>query len=185
MQAEAAESGSENESLFTRVDELEGEVARARRDAEAAEREAAETERAVDSVRPVRPHANSLLAYFTEPRSLPPVPAVPVEPDVAAIRTEHASRSGAVAGPAYRSEAESARARLAALQPELDAAHTRVARARQRVRRAASELARRQARARLDHRFSAKETLQVVGLLAAVLGAGIVLALAGLALGMH
>lgn len=181
MQSSVSESGSESQAVFARVAELEAALGRALKDAERAEQAASEVERLRDAARPMRPHANSVFAYFSTPAKLPPVPPLPVEPDVEAIRTERSRGADALAGPAYRSDAESARARIDALQVELDAAHTRLARANQRARGAQRDLDRRRARAKLDDRFSAKETLQVLALLGVVLGGGVLLALLALA----
>lgn len=159
---------------FAKVEELEAALGRARKDVQAAESDTRRVERLCDEARPVRPHANSLLAYFWAPKQLPPVPPVPPERDIAAIRTERGA-SDAPAGPAYRDDGEGARARILAIQTELDAAHTQLARARQRLHRAEDELARRRARAELDDRFSFKEYVQLLTFLAIIVAAAFLL----------
>ena len=171
--------------LFARVEQLEAAIARTTHELSAVSHEVARVEAARDRLRPVRPYANSLFAYFSTPQKLPPVPVVPDESDVAAVRTVRPADGNALGGAAYRNDADAARARIEALQRELDDRQTRLARAQQRLDRAERELTRRRDRARLDDRFSAKETLQVVALLAAVLGGGIALSLVGIAIGTH
>lgn len=152
--------------VFARIEELQDDLGRVEKYAVAAETEAVHLERLRDEVQPVRPHANSLFAYFWPPKSLPPVPFAWVPPAIAPIRTEREQPTHGLVGPAYRSDAGSAAVRLEGLQTELDATRTRLARARRRAAIARNELARRRARAKLDDRFSLKEYAQVIALLA-------------------
>ncbi len=152
--------------VLEQIGGLERRIASLAQRAETVESDAARIERARDALPAVRPYANSLLAYFWEPRSLPPVPPPFVGPDVAPIRSERTNVDHISAGPAYRDDAIAARTQLATLEEQLDQMRTRVARAEQRRGRAHREFARRAERALRDDSFSLKEWIQLLVFLA-------------------
>ena len=169
-----SEAGRKRVDPFAQVEALEAAIESTAREADQVKSEAVQAELKRDLLRPVRPHANSLFAYFWAPKTLPPVPEVTDEPDVDAIRSDR-SRAEAAVGAAYRDDADAARARIAGLEEHLDRERTRLARAQQRLDRAERERARRAERAELDERFSAKEYVQLVTFLALIVAAAVVL----------
>ncbi len=160
MQSMAPDVRSGHAELLARVEALEAQLAATEGETEAAVREAMRAERERDALPPVRPHANSLLAYFVTMKA-PPVPEVPDEPDVEAVRSERSAARLAHVDP-YRDDAAAARVRVAQLEEQLDQEKTRCARAWQRMSRAARERDRRAERARLDEEFTNKELLQLL-----------------------